>query len=246
MITRYLTNLPGAESDNVVVYLPRLWKPNGQVPAIILCGGTDDAWQLGFSQNHVLPIARAVTDAGFALGWSDFGVNQYGNQNAQNRIGALRTYLQSSAVGARAGKVALGGFSMGGLNALNYAGNYPTNVMSFTGWCPLVDMQAAVDHVDILPYVQAAYPGGWTEGVNGATTNPQTMTAAGNYAGIPIELRYSHTDGLIPLSMMQAFANATVGTTVQITDTGAQGHSWETITNTSSLNALISQVRAAM
>lgn len=245
MQTHYIKNLVGAESDNIIVYLPRLWKSNGSRSAIILCGGTNDSWTLGFNENAVLPIARALTAAGYAVGWSDLGINQYANQNAMNRIDALRTYLQSPSIGAKSDKIALAGFSLGGLNAFAYAGNNPTKTLCVTGWCPLVNMQLAVDSIDINPYVTASYGGAWTEAQYGAASNPLTMATAGKYTRIPTEIHYSSNDPVIPQSSITQFISAVNSSDTVSVNAGAYGHSWQAANNQQSIDALLNQLQQA-
>lgn len=245
MVTHYITNLAGAVGDNVIVYLPRLWKANESKPAIILCGGTNDSWTLGFKETHILPVARSLTDAGYAVGWSDFGINQYGNQNALNRIDALRSYLQSSTIGAKTDKIAIAGFSMGGLNALSYAGNHPSKILSLTGWCPLVDMQQAYANPDIKPYIDAAYGGNWSEAGQGATSNPMTMAAAGKFNSFLTELRYANNDPVIPANTVTQLTTTSNSPNVTAVNVGNLGHSWSVVNNQLSIEALIQQLAQA-
>ena len=138
-------------SDNSVLCLPRDWKGDGTKQAILFqCGLADTVLNTIYDPAKGQPLIDALVNAGYPVLMSDLGAGsgagnpaagspQWGNSSAVARFAANRTYMQST-VGAKAGPVVVGGFSMGGLGSLNFAAANPTLVSALFGICPVTDL----------------------------------------------------------------------------------------------------------
>lgn len=233
MLTQLRVGIPGAAGDHAVVYLPREWVGDGTRLGVVLAAGSNTGWEGAYSPNVLLRIAHSVTDAGYAVVTSELGGDQFGNVNCQVRITALADLL--STLGARSDKIALAGFSQGAGNVLAWAGNNSGRVHSVTGWAPLVDLEIVAGNPDL----DAAYPGGWSEAVYGAVSNPVTMAAAGNYEGVPITVCYSSNDPVIPVEKVTGFAAVADAVVV---DLGAVGHDNSVPNRPAAVAALLHQL----
>lgn len=146
--------------------------------------------------------------------------------------------MQSSAVGARSGKIGLIGLSQGTANALSWAGANPTLTGAVTAYLPAPDL----NYAPFKSSIDGAYGGNYTEASYGAAYNPQTMAAAGKYAGIPIDLITASNDTTTPAALATAFKNA-VGANAVIRNGGATGHEWAvTYTDPAIRAALLTQM----
>lgn len=158
----------------------------------------------------VMDIMAALAAAGHPILSCELGgLSPWGNTTSQARMSEAYTYLQSS-MGARPGKVAVMGLSMGGVTSLSWAGNNPGKVAGAVGFIPAVDMTdiVAKNSGGLASSIHTAYGGTYTEAVFGANHNPQTMAAAGRYAGIPIRTYYGDTDPACIPSTQTAFATS--------------------------------------
>lgn len=136
-----------------VLAIPRLYRRDGTKMGVIYCHGAGElaASPLG-SVNSKIAEAQLLSQiaAQYPMAMADLGTweqggtsdsNSWGNTNAQTRVGQLKTWLQSaSGGGAKSGKVALIGISMGATTALNYARNNPTQVVGVIGIIPVIDL----------------------------------------------------------------------------------------------------------
>ena len=231
-----MTGIPGIPTETVTLALPRLWTGNASKPAVIVCPGSGERYPWSV-QPIAAPLTNALVAAGFPVACAT-PIEQWGNDNARNWITSIRTYMQSPAVGAKPGKIGLVGLSQGACNVLSWAGANPTLTGAITGYLPATNLQS------FKSVANAAYGDNYNEATMGATYNPQTMAAAGKYAGIPIELVHASNDTIVPLSMVQAFKNA-VGANAVMRNGGATGHEGTVITSDPTiLPALISQMNA--
>lgn len=240
MSTHFLTGVAGIESEWVTVALPRTWRGDGSRPGVVLVPGSGEGPLFPFNPTVAQPLIEALTDAGFAVGCAT-PLNQWGNAYARTWISSVRALLQNR-YGARAGKIGLAGLSQGGLNVLSWAGANPSLTGAVTGYMAPPDLAYAAGANGYGASVNAAYGGQYVEASMGATYNPQTMAAAGKYAGIPIELVYASNDDVVPLSLQTAFRDA-VGSNVTMRNGGATGHSWSvTYQNPAVLASLVQQI----
>lgn len=217
--------------EQQVVYTPRRWKGDGARPVVILGLGSGSPWTHMLWGGAMQPVAKVVTDLGWAAACGTFGGDGFGNAVAMQRITDLVDYCQSPAVGAASGPVGLAGFSMGAQNMLVWAALNPARSRFVWATGPLVDV-ATIDGASEL---EAAYVGGWSEAAYGSTSNPKTLAAAGKYSGIPIELTYASDDPVIVPASVTAFAAAT-GARAQ--SVGAIGHDWVIPQHPTSIAAL--------
>ena len=163
-----------------------------------------------------------VTDRGFpVIMYQSFGL--WGNSTARSRIDAVKTAIQTAGdfAEAAAGDALLTGTSAGALDMLNWAKYNPTLVQAIALSIAVVDPQDVWDNDR----------GGFKSDVNTAYGGrpadadcPQKNYSA--YAGIPMQLYYSDTDPVTPLSILQAFVtgvNANGGN-CQAISMGSIGH----------------------
>lgn len=157
-------------------------------------GGTADAL---IDYGRATHRTRMAADAGFMAISSDWGGPQtWGNQVAMNALTAGYNYLQTQP-GVKRGKVFISGGSMGGLNALNWAGKNPSKVAGISIYIPVIDM-AGIHDTNLggyASYVSNAY-GGWDTATMAYEWNPLHQAAIGRYANIPIRINYGLQDPL--------------------------------------------------
>lgn len=200
-----------ADADTLV--LPRLWKPDGSRIGVVWChssgGAAKDALD-HFNKPGTARVVKAIADAGYPVAATDMGGSNttWGNATGQARIGSARSWLQSAAVGAKAGKVIVAGTSMGTLNALNYARSNPANVAAVLLILPAIDMQKLrVDNYDgtIRGLIDTAwgvvYPATLPAGAN-PTDTPTDL------AGVPIGMWYADDDPFYLSSTLVSYASS--------------------------------------
>lgn len=162
--------ISGHPEDRAYVFRPRLGYTGG--PAMIWCHGA-----LLNASNGVVPgpiheflarlaalgVTTVAPDLGNPASSNGPGsTNPWGCTTATARMEAWRVWMAAN-LPCDASKVHIGGFSMGGPQGLGYARDYPTKVLSVTGWLPALDVKAineavAPDPLNALtPMVAAAY-----------------------------------------------------------------------------------------
>ena len=250
MATSLITLSANSLAHKVVVCTPRKWKRDGSKPGVILIPGTAETYTFPFLPTVGQPLVKQIVDAGYPVlaiqATSTVGGagNLWANDACYAMIAAARTYLQSTAIGAKAGKVGLVGLSQGALDVLAWAGESPTLTGGVTAYLPNSDLAATAAHPSYSASVNAAYGGAYNESTHGPTHNPITQASAGKFAGIPINLVYASNDDVIAYSYTDAFVNAVGANAVPING-GATGHDWPvTWTNAPVKAALLTQLAA--
>lgn len=172
-------------------------------------------------------IVAALVSAGHpVLACELGGATTWGNDTSLARVTTARSYLQAS-MGARPGKVALLGLSMGGLTALAWAGANSALTAGVVGLIPVVNIADihTSNRGGATATINAAYGGAYSDATLGATHNPQRMAAAGKYAGIPIRTYYGDSDAICVPATQTAFASSSGAITTRLTG----GHASSTI-----------------
>jgi alpha/beta hydrolase fold len=125
------------------------------------------------------------------------GINTWGNDFVMTRITQQVAYAQG-AMGGKSDKVIMFGFSMGGLNAINWASRNPSKVAALVLVCPVLNLVAFHDtnRGGYQANIESAYTNlaGYNAAVAGR--DPMQIAAAGGLAGIPIKIWYSTDDTL--------------------------------------------------
>ena len=249
MPTSLITLTANSLAHRVVLCTPKKWKRDGSKAGVILIPGTDETYTFPFLSTVGQPLIKQFLDAGhpvlaFQASSTVGGAgNLWANDACYAMIAAARTYLQSTAVGAKSGKVILSGLSQGTLDVLAWAGENPSLVAAITGYLPNTDLAATAQAAGYSASVASAYGGSYVQGTHGPTHNPITQASAGKFSSIPsINLVYANNDSVIAFSYPQAFKTA-VGNNVTLIDGGATGHNWPvTWTNQSVKTALANQL----
>lgn len=233
-----------ANGDRPVVWLPRNYRGDTGKPGVVFLNGTGTSWNAVYYREILLNIAEALTDAGYPLITTDAGIDEFGNQRARDGVDAAVAYAQSTQVGVRAGRFHGWGFSQGGGTILSYAGNNPTKMLSVGGVCPLVDLNILAEAGgQSKTFLDAAFPPAYNQATMGAANNPQTMAAAGKYAGIPVTVCGSSNDGVVPPARVQTFRD-TVGGNAKYVNLGAVGHDNSVPNLPAAVSALLDNIRA--
>jgi len=199
-------------------FLPGEWRADVTVPGIVACHGYG-----GAASNWVDPVnfpgsnnlATKLAAQGYPVLACDLGGGDtWAYIPTASRINDAITYLQGT-MKAKAGKVVLLGISMGGLNALYYAGTFPANVSCVVCLAPVSDIQWTVTNNSVLATaINGVYPGGYTDATYGATYNPKIMAGNSKYVGMPIQIWQGSSDTTVPPSETTAFANLVPSATV--------------------------------
>ncbi len=206
--TYALGTIGAAPGESSVVIRPK-YPPTTPKPGVMFVhgAGSDSTYCISPLASQA-QLTRKVAAAGFhGFSHDNGGVATWGNDTAISRLTAGRTHLQS-ALPVKAGKVALVAASMGGLNALAWAGANPAQVSCIVAVIPVIDVTDihANNRSGYAASINSAYAGGWSEATYGATHNPLTMARAGLYAGIPMLLFYGLTDTLCIPAKTEQFA----------------------------------------
>lgn len=173
---------------------PVVYANPGSVSGVIYCHG---AGEVSFSPTNSIyvgqyPLLNALASQ-YAVASGDFGGDAWGNSTAVSNMGSMKTWLQST-MGAKSGKVALVGISMGTLTALNYAKANPSQVACVVCILPAVNLNdfATNNRAGYGASALAAYGGSYSDATNGATSNP--FYYAASFPSIPVQLYYSTAD----------------------------------------------------
>lgn len=215
----------GMNADPVVVK-PTGFAGDGTKMGVIYChGATGVAGQVvdGVSFASLKAIMLAVAVAGYPI-VSVYTGDSWGNDYGMAQITAAKTFLQG-AVGAKAGKIALIGGSMGGANVLNWAKRNLSSVACAVGFVPVSDISDIhTNNRGILTdNVNSAY-GTWSEGTYGAARNPKTFAAAGDLSGLRW-LAFGGTTDVIVLKATVSDVCTSIGGTATYTEVSGDHNS---------------------
>lgn len=150
----------------------------------------------------------------------------FGNDTALNAIAAAQTHAKASH-GAKTGKIALHGTSMGAANALGYTRANPSNVACVVGTIPAIDIEdiRANNRGGYQATIHTAYGSNALWQAARPTHNP--VEFASEISAIPVLLFCSSNDPICIRARADAFATAHGNTT--IVDLGAVSHDAQTV-----------------
>ena len=248
-------------AHHIVYAEPRGWKRDGSKYGVIVVPGTAETTKTGLAVSTALPLVNQILAAGnpvafFQASQAVGGIGTcWANDNCYGFFEAARATLAAT-YGAKAGKVIVVGLSQGALDVLAYAGKYPANVAAVQAYLPNTNLAASAADSGYGPSVNAAYSGSYSDGTYGATHSPDVMrTNPTNPYTMPINLVYAatsggdtSTDGVIPKSYPQAFADGVNGRTgasnVSMIFGGNTGHDWSVVSQAAPVAALKSLLAA--
>jgi pimeloyl-ACP methyl ester carboxylesterase len=200
------------------------YKPDGSRPGCVYCHSLGAKAMSALDPTLAQPMAWAIANAGLPLLATDLGgTATWGNDTAQARASDAKTALQGAVGGAKAGKVAAIGVSMGGLSSLNWIRANPALVSALALVCPVVDLGYEHDN-NVNGYaasIEAAYGGAAGYAAAVAAHDPTQNAAAIAALGIPIQMWRASNDAIAVTARQDAFAQAAG---IPVVDLGAIGH----------------------
>lgn len=192
----------------------------GTVTGVVWCHGVggNALYAKDLSKVGAWPLFHALAEK-FMIVSADLGGDTWGNATANTRVGQAITYLQAQ--GAKAGKVALVGLSMGAVVALNYAREFPGNVSCVAAIIPVVDIEdvRANNRSGLAASINAAHGGAYDQATMGATRNPVTFASTLN---LPVKIWNASDDTTALASRVAAFDAAAPN--CDVVSLGALGH----------------------
>jgi hypothetical protein len=183
-------------------------------------------------------------DAGVYAGGGTTGSDNWGNTNAQTRLGQAITWLQDPAGGgAASGTVLLVCQSMGHALASNYTQAHAANVAAIVGWLPVCDL----DNIrDGWPTLRTTIEGAWGTGAWTAPGTPALPAGANpavpanytNLTAIPHLMYYASDDILVTPATVTTLA-AGIGAAAQAISLGPGGHTDASVGHVPTLDVLL-------
>jgi hypothetical protein len=182
---------------------------------LVMHGHGGDATQFDMLTSYQGAHTEALADAGFiVLSIDAGGPATWGNNTAMNAALAAYNWLVGAGK-AKAGKVGVMGWSMGGLNSLNWIKRNASKVAGAWEWCPATDLDYFHGTAGYTP----AYPkgtntlfGNWAAEIDAAYGGNYAANAVGHkivdeYSayklGIPITVAHAVNDNTIPVGQNQ-------------------------------------------
>lgn len=258
----YLTTQTINSITHTIVYAtPRGWKADGSKRGVIVVPGTAETTKSGLTVATALPLINQILAAGNPVAFFQASLDANGigtcwaNDSCYGFFDAAKSKLASS-YGAKSDKVITVGLSQGALDALAYAGKNPANVAAVQAYLPNTNIAATQANSSYTATVNSAYGGSYSDSSYGATHSPDVMrTNSTNPYTMPINLVYAataggdtSTDGVIPKSYPQGFADGVNGRTgasnVAMIFGGNTGHEWSVTTQAASIASLKSLLAA--
>lgn len=194
-----------AVADQMDLYAAPLRKKPGTLPGVIFCHGANllpsSTVGTAFEYSNGLPLFNSIRE-NFTYGEGDFSGNSMGNDTAIGNVDDFRTWMQT--MGAKSGKVAMFGTSMGAITSLNYAYAHPENVSCVAAIIPAVDLNYFANNPASSALVNAAYGDAYDDDTDGLTHNPAKY-AADFPTDIPVHLWYSTGDNTVPYAQVEEF-----------------------------------------
>lgn len=190
-------------------------------------GANGLTWSPGWSGgDHVAELANDFIilspDAGGTLTW--------GNNTAMSAIDAAYTYLRGTLGANGSTKIGLMGWSMGGLNALNWLKRNPEKVACTWLWSPMTNLGAAQAGA-YTAEINTAYSGNYA--TNSVGHDP--IVDAADYQGLGrIHLCHATNDSTINVTQSRDWVAAVNDPNVDLAETNTGGHtglftSWPTV-----------------
>lgn len=180
---------------------------------LVMHGHGGDATQFDMLTSYQGAHTEALADAGFiVLSIDAGGPATWGNDAAMTA--GLNAYNWLVGAGkAKAGKVGVMGWSMGGLNSLNWIKRNASKVAGAWEWCPATDLDyfhGTSGYTPAYDHTGNMFFGNWASEIDGAYGGAYSTASAGHrirdeYAswhglGIPIRVAHADNDQTIPVA----------------------------------------------
>lgn len=208
-------------NDKSLLCRARTTLQNGTRPAIICLPGHGANGFQSYGPQGVNTFLggyhfEQLAEAGYimlAIDDATTAAPEWGDAVAMSALDAAYT-LATTTLGAKAGRVGLMGYSMGGLAMLNWIKRNPTKVAAAWGWAPLSDLDWANSTAAYVPTYGSALPNnaGWSTEI-GVAYNPYATASVGfrvrdeyaSWAGlnIPIKCCHASDDTTLPIAQNQ-------------------------------------------
>lgn len=212
-----------ATDQQLLMYRDR--QPAGVGPGIICLHGR------GATANQYAPnsardytpgtLANALAREGFrVMAIDDNGTVDWGSQDSTDRINEAITYLQDATKGgAKAGKVGIMGWSMGGMATLNWLDqNIAKHACSWL-WAPATDLEWFHNNATYAAEIDAAYA------QEGNRIGNSPIAQAANYRGAgAIRIVHAVDDATIPIQQSRDFVAAVNDPAVTLFEAQAGNH----------------------
>lgn len=202
---------------------------HGQNPLIIANHGSGaDATQFSPEYwNGLWPVIDALLEEGYVVMSIDGGtvLTNWGNADQMTAIDAAKTWAQDLVTAgidrprAKAGKIGMMGWSMGGLATLNWHVRNPASIAGSYLFAPVSDLDIMQANPTYQAAINTAYGGNYA--ANATLYDPADRMADYN-ATPPIEILHSDDDPTVAYSQSTAFDAVVVPCTLR-TVTG-RGH----------------------
>lgn len=180
------------------------------------------------SKTGLYNILDVIADNGNPVVACDFGGQIWGNDTAIARMTSAVAFLKG-ALGAKAGKVALIGQSMGHVTVMNWAAQNMAQVACVVGNIPVCDLQDIYGQATYTASINAAYGGSYVDSSNGVAHNPLKMANAAQFAGLPWKGYTIADDVVATYAKVGAMGTAIGATASVVTLAGTGGHDWPTV-----------------
>ena len=212
--------------------LDTIWHPGtprvGKCGVILLHGQSNpQGWIDPGAPRYAMEMAATITACGIPCISAEMHGNAWANDVMMPDIPAAKTVLRNAYPSLRADKVIVFGISMGGAPAVRYAQQNPTAVAAVIGLIPAYDPLAVYNYGNIGDfYMEQAW------GFSGVANFPAALNLAATSslaAGIPILTGYSSNDDAVPAASVIAYHNAVGGTSENLINIGAVGHTFDTM-----------------
>lgn len=204
----------------------RLHSRNGQRVGVLVLHGSGGTASLVDAHPAAIEMARRGY---LVLGIDAGGLTTWGNDTCLAAIGDGKTYLQNT-LGAKTGKIALIGNSMGSAAALSWLRANAASVYCAALSLPIPNVEAvrAGNRGGLQAEIETAYVNnaGWQAAR--ATRNPVDFVNDLVAANVPIRLDYSLNDGIGLPAETTSFASS-LGALATLDNYGSVGHTYDAL-----------------
>lgn len=220
IVSRFGLGLGGQPSTDGVMILHRKdEKFNGTSRGIVYHHGRGGTWK-DIQPGAIQYQQQALAEAGFIVVAPDDAGNLWSNPAAMTNVDVLVNWMRTATttqgapstagLGCKTDKVAMLGYSMGGLTVLNYIKRNPTKVIAAQLFEPATNLDAFEANATYQSEILAAY--GATAGTWAAASagfSPYNDSASGAYTGIgiPISIHQTDDDAVVSLTDTQTFVS---------------------------------------
>lgn len=209
--TGYSTAAPG---EHQALLTANNYRPDNTRMGIVYChswGAVTSiaAYPYSGTSLYVPIMLQRLAECGWPVIVADLGLDTWGSDTGIARVTEAKAYLQGVG-GAKAGKVGIVAWSMGGAVSMAWMRANPTLVQAAYLMQPVSDLNDLVvnNRSGGASSVNAAYPGGvYTDATDGPNHSPVKFAA--QLAGIPMKIISASDDAVVIPSTVATVAAAT-------------------------------------